>query len=92
MRIKWTKSAVADLDRLYAFLAKVDGDAAANSIQAFVMAPERLVGFPRLGASIEGFEARDVRKIIVGRYEMRYEVAVNQIIILRIWHGREQRT
>jgi plasmid stabilization system protein ParE len=92
MRIKWTKNAVADLDRLHAFLAQVDGDAAAKAIQALVTAPERLLGFPRLGANVEGFENRDVRKIIVGRYEMRYEVAVDQIIILRIWHGREQRT
>jgi plasmid stabilization system protein ParE len=79
MRIRWTKSAVADLDRLHAFLARVDKEAAAKAIQSLVTAPERLTGFPRLGANVEGFEGRDVRKIIVGCYE------------LRIWHGREQR-
>ncbi|RYD90414.1 MAG: type II toxin-antitoxin system RelE/ParE family toxin, partial [Sphingomonadales bacterium] len=27
-----------------------------------------------------------------GRYEMRYEIANATIVILRIWHGREDRS
>jgi len=29
--------------------------------------------------------------IILGRYEMRYEITQDAIIILRIWHAREDR-
>ena len=34
---------------------------------------------------------RDVRRVIVGDYELRYEVTENLIYILRLWHAREDR-
>ncbi|MEA3465629.1 MAG: type II toxin-antitoxin system RelE/ParE family toxin, partial [Thermodesulfobacteriota bacterium] len=40
---------------------------------------------------IEEFDSRDVRRILVGRYEMRYEIQQPIIYILRLWHTREQR-
>ncbi len=91
MRIRWTGKAADDLSRLHIFLASVAPDAAARLGQSLIAAPNRLVGYPRLGASVEGFAPRDVRRLIVGKYEMRYEVTEDQIVILRIWHGREER-
>jgi hypothetical protein len=46
---------------------------------------------PRLGEKLEAYEPREVRRIIVGHYEMRYEIAAGTIIILRLWHCRENR-
>jgi hypothetical protein len=37
------------------------------------------------------FEPREVRRILVGRYEMRYEIESDSIFVLRLWHTREQR-
>ena len=31
------------------------------------------------------------RRILVGRYEMRYEIQESRLYILRIWHTREHR-
>ena len=47
--------------------------------------------YPQLGVKLEEFLPRDVRRIIVGDYEMRYEVTDEAITILRLWHGREDR-
>jgi plasmid stabilization system protein ParE len=34
---------------------------------------------------------REVRRIIVGNYEMRYELVESTVFILRVWHTREER-
>jgi hypothetical protein len=40
---------------------------------------------------LEEFEPREVRRILVGKYEMRYEIQESTIYILRLWHTREDR-
>ncbi len=66
-------------------------EAAANVIVALTRGPSLLIDQPRMGARLEGFASREVRRIIVGKYEMRYEVLNDVIYILRIWHSREDR-
>lgn len=91
MEIKWTAKALSDLTRLHAFLASVNETAAAQVVQALVAAPARLAVHPRLGERLEEFEPREVRRIVVGSYEMRYEIARSTVFILRLWHAREDR-
>lgn len=60
-------------------------------VRSLTEAPRRLLEHPRLGEKLEEFEPREVRRILVGRYEMRYEIAVDTIYVLRLWHTREDR-
>ncbi len=53
--------------------------------------PTTLLTNPRIGERLEEFEPRDVRRILVGHYEMRYEIADSTIYLLRLWHTREDR-
>jgi plasmid stabilization system protein ParE len=48
--------------------------------------------FPRIGEKLDAYAPREVRRIIVGSYEMRYEIAGATINILRLWHCRENRS
>ena len=91
LNLEWSSKALSDLSRLYDFLAPVNRPAAAHAVQLLVASPGRLLEFPRLGEKLEEFQSREVRRIIVGRYEMRYEIAGEAIRILRIWHTRERR-
>ena len=91
MELKWTGKALSDLTRLYEFLAPVNQPAAARAVQALTAAPSRLLEHPRLGERLEEFSPREVRRILVGRYEMRYEIQASTIYILRLWHTREDR-
>jgi plasmid stabilization system protein ParE len=65
--------------------------AAARLIQQLARAPDRLLDNPRIGEKLEGYEPREVRRIVVGTYELRYEIASGTIFILRLWHSREDR-
>ncbi|CAN2978058.1 hypothetical protein METHPM2_40093 [Pseudomonas sp. PM2] len=40
---------------------------------------------------VEGFEPRDVRRIQVGHYEMRYVIVDSTIYLLRLWQTRADR-
>jgi hypothetical protein len=51
-----------------------------------------LIEYPRIGEKLEVYEPREVRRITVGDYEMRYEINSGTIFILRLWHSREDRS
>jgi plasmid stabilization system protein ParE len=91
MVLDWTEKALSDLVRLHTFLAPVNDAAATRVVRALVSAPERLLDHPRLGERLEEFEPREVRRFLVGDYEMRYELRETKVTILRIWHAREDR-
>lgn len=91
MALKWTASAEHDLIRIHAFLAPINPPAAAKVIKQLVAGAEQLLFYPQLGVALEEFAPRDVRRVIVGDYELRYEVTENLIYILRLWHAREDR-
>ena len=91
MELKWTSKALSDIARLYEFLAAVNQPAAARTVQQPTAAPAALLANPRIGERLEEFEPRDVRRIQIGRYEVRYEIANSTIYLLRLWHTREDR-
>jgi plasmid stabilization system protein ParE len=91
MKIKWTSKALSDLVRLYEFLAVKNRQAAVQTVQSLSAAPDRLLDQARIGEKLDEFDPREVRRIVVGRYEMRYEIQESIIIVLRIWHTREDR-
>lgn len=92
MKIKWTGKATSDLVRLHGFLEEVAPETANRIVRQLAQAPERLLDYPRIGEKLEAYEPREVRRIIVGQYELRYEIADGMIFILRLWHSRENRS
>lgn len=89
--LKWTSRVLSDLARLHEFLTPVNRQAAARTVRSLTAAPARLREHPRIGEKLEEFEPREVRRILIGRYEMRYEIQGSTIYILRLWHTREDR-
>jgi len=46
---------------------------------------------PRIGEPLRQFLPREVRRILVRRYEIRYEIKKSTINVLQIWHTKEHR-
>jgi plasmid stabilization system protein ParE len=84
--IRWTPEAVQDLARLYDFLASYDARAALRVVSVLRDAVHRLLAHPRLGAPLPGFDEREVRRLLIGDYEMRYELSQEAIHILRFFN------
>ena len=87
--------AVEDVERLRTFLDQNNPDAARRALASIWTAIERLQEFPALGMPTEDAE---IRQIVVrfgsSGYIVRYAALTGDedILITRIWHGREART
>jgi len=91
MRLEWTGRASHDLTRVRDFLAPVNPTAALKAVQVLRDATLKLVDHPRIGRPIQRNLPREVRRMIVGHYEILYEIRGTTILILRVWHTREDR-
>lgn len=89
--IKWSPEAVKDISRLHTFSSEANPLAAAQAVQKLTAVPEVLLTNPRIGEKLFEFEPKEVRRLLVGQYEIRYQVERNSIFIARIWHTRETR-
>jgi plasmid stabilization system protein ParE len=91
MRLQWTSKASTDLVRLHEFLANVNKPAAARVVKSLSVAAKGLVVNPHIGECLQEFKPAEVRRILVGHYELRYEIVGSTIYVLRLWHTREKR-
>ncbi len=91
MELMWTGKALSNLARLYEFLVPANQAAAARAVQTLTKAPSILLTSPRIGERLFEFEPREVRRLLVWHYEMRYEIQGSTIYLLRLWHTREYR-
>lgn len=91
MELKWSSKALSDLVRLHEFLAPVKKRAAAKAVQELARAPTVLLGNPRIGEQLFEFEPREVRRLLVGSYEIRYQIQESVIYVVRLWRTREDR-
>jgi plasmid stabilization system protein ParE len=77
--------------RLYEFLQPVNQAAAARVVRQLVAGAKRIPAHPRLGLRLPEFAPREVRRVLIGDYEIRYELAGTDVLVLRIFHTREDR-
>jgi toxin ParE1/3/4 len=89
MQLRFTRSAIRDLTRLRDFIARHDPEAAAR-VSTRLRRVIRLLGDqPALGQAVDGLP--DVRDLVAGDYVVRYTVHDECVVVLRVWHGREDR-
>jgi plasmid stabilization system protein ParE len=89
--LRWTLAAYADLRRIHEFLEPIDPLAAVRPVRAIVGRARRIPAQPRLGEKLPGFGDREIRRVLVLKYEVRYEISGSEIYVLRVFHTREDR-
>jgi toxin ParE1/3/4 len=93
--IIFSPDALEDVVRLRSFLNQTNPGAAQRAMTLILAAIERLPDFPDRGRRTAD---ADIRQIVIrfgtSGYIVRYVVLPeqNDILITRIWHGREART
>jgi plasmid stabilization system protein ParE len=88
----WAEAARADLMRLRQFIEPESPAAARRAAEALKKGAALLLDHPGLGRRLEGRQDRELG-IPFGKrgYVMRYRLDGNDIVILKIWHSREER-
>ena len=92
MRLLYSTAAVADLTRLRAFIEEHDPAAAGRMASELISRIDSLRAFPAMGHGVpEAPEGDGVRDFAFGRYVVRYSAHEAALVVLRIWHHREER-
>jgi len=90
MKIDYTDDAIEDLKQLREFIAAKNPAAVGRYASAFINGMSQLKNQPQLGYTVSDVpEPESIRDLIVSDYIVRYALLENQIIILRIWHHKE---
>ncbi len=92
-QVSWTNAALADVQRHFETLEQVNLEAAVKAAHAIRKAGDSLEHNSRRGAIVH--EATGLRKLraAFGKYGfiIHYVVLEDEVVILRVYHGREDR-
>ncbi|OFZ70922.1 MAG: hypothetical protein A2Z01_04955 [Betaproteobacteria bacterium RBG_16_58_11] len=95
MRHFFSAEALSDLQRLHDFIAQENPAAASHVARELLDGISGLRRFPRMGKRVviapEQQAPDEIRDWLTGNYIVRYLILDDRIIILRIWHGKEDR-
>jgi len=95
MKLAFSRQARDDFVRLRAFIAEHDPAAAARIARGMLRGIERLLRHPRLGKRVaigpDVPAPEEIRDWLVLDYVIRYLISGDRILVLRMWHGKEQR-
>lgn len=93
MELIWLPEPKADIQRLYDLLVDVNPSAAAATIRAIQRGATRLLEHPQMGHRMDD-ETERLELILpfaAGAYVLRYRLERETIVVIRVWHGREDR-
>ncbi|MBK9448755.1 MAG: type II toxin-antitoxin system RelE/ParE family toxin [Bacteroidetes bacterium] len=88
LRVQWTEEAEIDLDKICAFQALITSQLVADQLHSNILNQTDQLGFlPYLGMKdvVIGKMEENVRCILLGHFRVVYEVAEEEIRILRVF-------
>ena len=93
MKLEWSTAALADLDRFATFLHDRHPQLARTVAREIISKTTLLTDHPQFGRLIGGVEKfREMLLEVAGAtYAFQYGVEEQRIVILRVFHWREQR-
>ena len=92
-KVIWSRSASSDLERHYKFLKTRNPDTAVRAIRTIVATGDSLTTNPYRGTVIKTEPFLRKLKVFFGKYGyvIHYTVIKEEVIVLHIYHGRENR-
>jgi len=90
MNLGFSPETVDDLARLRKFIGEKNPAAAHRIANDLLLGLEKLKTFPEIGLNVErSFEPGRIRDLFIGNYTVRYLIGDGEVVILRVWHGKE---
>jgi plasmid stabilization system protein ParE len=93
--LRWLPEAVLDLARVRDFIRIHNPDAAARAAKRIIEFVQKLRAHPLIGRPVVDIERPKLRDLFIpfgqAGYYVRYTVTDDEIIMVRIWHSRENR-
>jgi toxin ParE1/3/4 len=87
MRLVWTKSALADLEAIRAYIARDSEYYAARFADGVLRTVRALRRFPELGQVVPEFSERIIRERLFHNYRIFYEIQEKRVVVLAVIHA-----
>ena len=92
--LKWLPEALADVERVHEFLKNIDAQAADQCVEVILKGSRLLKATPHIGRPMS--DELGKRELFMqfgaGAYVLRYRLeGVDTVVIIRVWHSREDR-
>ena len=92
LTLVWSSTARYDLMRLREFIQSENPRSAKRSSEKIIKATKLILDNPAIGTRLEGREDRELYTPFgKNGYILRYQIIDQKIVILKIWHTREDR-
>jgi len=92
VKLIYSESAVKDLTRLRSFIAEHNPKSASQVANNLIERIKALTEFPRMGVPVPNApDPETLRELILDNYVIRYSFYAETVVILKIWHHRENR-
>jgi toxin ParE1/3/4 len=88
MKLRYERGALADLDEIFAYIARDNRKAAARLVARIEQTAARIAEMPYMG---EATRKSRFRRFPVGNYLIVYEVEEQEVIIHYVRHGARRR-
>lgn len=90
-RLIWLEEAVQDIARLKRFLEVKNPIAARRTARCILDGAKMLQQHPEAGAPMGDGRRELFLPFGASAYVLRYRVDGDDVVVIRVWHGREQR-
>ena len=87
MELRWTETAVSDLEDIRDYIAKDSEFYALRLLEKVFQGIEKLNTFPESGRVVPEVELKNIREIILMNYRIIYKIEKDFIYILAIIHA-----
>ena len=90
MKIRYTPEAICDLDRLREFIESKNPVAAQRVAKEILLGIDKIKVFPKMGVPVlRAPQPELIRDLFIGNHTVRYLIVKEELIVLRLWHGKE---
>jgi len=89
MVVKWNKSAIRDLHKIYLYIADHSPYYAKKVVSDILDMSEYLSRFPKQGKTVDGASRPETRELQIYSYRMIYRVHKQTVRILLLAHSRQ---
>lgn len=87
LEVVWSPRALRNAGSIYEFIARDSEVHAAQTLEKFFAATDRLASFPRSGRLVPEYQDRSFRELIEGNYRILFRVSKAEVLIVSVVHG-----
>lgn len=87
MNVHWTGTAQAQLDAIYAYIARNSPEYAKRMVDRLTQRSQQIAAYPLSGRTVPEYQMGQIREVIEGPYRIIYHIKPGQIDVIAVLHA-----